>query len=72
MGSLQHHTHFCNYYKPILDSNILKDTTTNHASVRILLNINLPKTDFIYPVKDYWRYMLLSLIPRWVNVKLCL
>ena len=51
---------------------LLQDTTNNHASGSIVVNINFPQPGFIGSFKESWVYMPLFLLPVWFNVKLCL
>ena len=53
-------------------STIFQYIITNHASDHILIFSKFLKTYFIGTVTESWRYMILSLIPGWVNVTLCI
>ena len=43
---------------------VFQCTNTDHFPGRIVVHVNYPKTYFIGPYNDVWRYKLLSLLPR--------
>ena len=53
----------CVIFSNLFWNSVFQYTITNHTSGSILVTNNFHKPDFIGPVKESWRYMLLLIIP---------